>query len=251
MGEFLENNSLLFNLTISMLGIAVAILLYLKAKPYKFLTLKMFSTNIVSDTKNEDIEIHYKGIAAKQLTETKVSLTNTGNKTIVDTDIARLNPICIKAKEGYRILDVSLVASSSEDGNFSISTKKNASSDEYILNFDFIERKEGCIIQIIHDGINSSAFSISGKVMGGNRINSKKYINLLNFLLKFDFYGKKPAFFATLVFSMVLMEESLKQLLFFNILTIICYSYVFLYLISKMVLVNYSTTKLPKNINFD
>jgi hypothetical protein len=163
--EFLKTN------VISIIGIIFAVLIasYYHNKRTKICCYSIKSTKVIEnlDSKFENIEMYHLKSGSKDekitdLTVTKILFWNDGKDTIRSTDIATAKPLRIKIKEGYNILDVK----SSAKTDINLITVDPAGDGSYLVNFEYIEKNDGAIIQILHTGKSNLDIEFEGKLIG-------------------------------------------------------------------------------------
>jgi hypothetical protein len=76
-------------------------------------------------------------------------------------------PPTITAKEEIKILNSSIIYTSTPANNFSIS-KENQKSIQ--INFDFLDKDQGGIIQVIHNGKSNKDLKVSGTIKGAGKL---------------------------------------------------------------------------------
>ena len=123
------------------------------------------STNIFKDLsdKFELLEILYKGQKIKNLTITKIIFWNNGKETIKKEDIVPSDPLVLEVDKGFQILDVKIFPNNSSS-KFTYSISDDLSTAK--LDFDYIDKNEGAVIQISHSGYSSENIQLKGKIMG-------------------------------------------------------------------------------------
>lgn len=151
-------------LFMAIIGICALILAY-KSTPQKVLKFSIENTNIIKNTKSnlEKLEIIYAGKPINNLTISKVTFWNGSFPTINKTDIIENAPLSICASNG-KILDASILAGDDTSNRISIDLDNNTSP---LISFDYLDKNEGGIIQVVHTG-NSDSINFSRKIKGGN-----------------------------------------------------------------------------------
>lgn len=167
--KFLQNSWVVFiTTTFTIIGIPLSIYLYFKSKKEKSLIVEMKSNNIFKNfesiIKNIKITCEDKNIST--LTITRILIWCDGEKTIYDTDIATQMPLLIKSKGKNDILEAKIILSNNSANNVYL---EKIEDNLYKINFEFLDNKDGFIIQIIHTGNNSDDILINGKIKGINK----------------------------------------------------------------------------------
>lgn len=119
-------------------------------------------------SKFEKLSVSYDGQEIEDLCITKFTIWNSGNKTLNDVDIVKNKELTIATCDDDKILDVELIICSEETNEFRI-----VKIDERTVKimFDYVDKKDGVVIQIIHTG-TSDSIDIKCKIKGGNSLKS-------------------------------------------------------------------------------
>lgn len=154
---------------IAVLGVALAIIFYVKGKKVKSPCYTLRSNNLVRDvvSRIEPLEMRYSGQQIKNLTITKIAFWNAGRDTINNQDVASADPLTVHVKEGYKILDTKILYEKNPTNQFSITTSEDRS---YIaLQFEYVDKGEGAVIQLIHTGISHEDIELLGTIKGAGK----------------------------------------------------------------------------------
>jgi len=140
-------------------------------------------------SKFEKLSITYDGQQIEDLCVSKFTVWNSGNRTLNRTDMVESKELTISVADECKILDVELIACSEETNNFSV---KIENEQTVKVLFEYADKKEGVVIQIIHTG-NDEDIQIDCKIKGGNPI--KNIVNetapkLIIKLVKKDIFEK-------------------------------------------------------------
>ena len=169
--DFLGTNPLLgvASFIIAIIGIVLAVIFYLKSKKIKSPYYAIRSIILIKDliSKIESLEMVFRGKPIKNLTVTKLAFWNGGNDTINYQDIPNTEPLTINVKKGIEILDAKVLYVQNPANQFSISPSDDHSFVK--LQFEYIDKDEGGVIQIIHTGISEEDIDIRGKIKGVGR----------------------------------------------------------------------------------
>lgn len=155
---------------VTILSFLAAIFLYFKAKKVKKPRYAIRSINFLKDSANkiEGLQIMYSSQPVQNVTITKVAFWNDGNETINGNDIANADPIEIRLKEGFMILESKIIY---EKNNANLLTIQKAENDTILyIKFDYLDRGEGAVIQLLHTGNSSEDVIISGTIKGVGKV---------------------------------------------------------------------------------
>jgi hypothetical protein len=106
-------------------------------------------------------------------TITKILFWNDGKETIRLDDIAQEDPLEINVAEDARILDIRAIQRKPPTNGFEV----NLSDDQLsaTLGFDYIDKDEGAVIQVIHTGRSGKEISLRGRVAGAGNPNYRGF----------------------------------------------------------------------------
>lgn len=158
----------LFLAIISVLSFIGMFYFYYKSKKEKFPLYSKKSTLLLDiedlSEKYEPLQITYKNNKIKILTVTQVSFWNCGRDPILKSDIATKDPLIIKAENNAQILDVKIITPDNNPNGFEYKMSDNLLS--FTFAFDYINKNQGAIIQLLHTGKSSDNISLDGIVIG-------------------------------------------------------------------------------------
>jgi hypothetical protein len=101
------------------------------------------------------------------LTVTVLTIWNSGNGVINSTDIVKDQPLRIINQNNAEILSVEIIGCAESSNQFAFSN--DCSSDGIIIHFDYVDVREGIVVQIIHTGDRKS-FDVDCKIKGGAKM---------------------------------------------------------------------------------
>jgi hypothetical protein len=131
----------------------------------------MRTINIIKDFSSalDELEIRFKGDKVNNLSVSNVWIGNAGRATIRQDDIASSDPVTIKpARSGVKILDSELVFRSNPAN--CVTTEALADGNEVGVSFEYLDRNDGAVLQVIHTGTSSDAIAVTGTVKGCGRV---------------------------------------------------------------------------------
>lgn len=121
-------------------------------------------------SKINDLKVCYNKEQIENLTISKVGFWNAGTEIIRQEDIANVDPITINVEEGYKILRPTKIVYVENSANgFFIEEIDDRS---ITLNFNYIGKNEGVIIQIFHTAISNEGIKLNGSIIGASKINN-------------------------------------------------------------------------------
>ena len=150
-------------------SVIYAIYAGVKGKEKKEISYIVNTHEIVQAGKNmiPEFQISYRGQTIDDLTVTRFAIWNSGNRLLNSNDIVDTKPLSITSNDdGPDILDASIIKRSEESNKFTID-KKSAHCAE--LQFDYIDKQDGIIVQILHTG-SAKNISLSTLIKGGKKL---------------------------------------------------------------------------------
>lgn len=114
-------------------------------------------------------QIFFSGKEINDLTITKFAIWNSGNDVIRREDMVSDNPLCIKCKDDAKILDAKIIAKNEDTNRFSV---HRVTTTEVEIDFEYVDKREGIVLQIMHSGDSSDLF-LDYKIKGGKKITAR------------------------------------------------------------------------------
>lgn len=160
------------SLFIGILGVVLAFYFYFKSKKTRKPYFSRRSFNVISERveKYSDLKVTFRNEVIKNLTVTKIAIWNGGNETINYSDLAATDKIYIKADEDFSIFNAEILFQTNDTCQF----KLNQNNKQVDIDFDYIDKNQGCILQIIHSGRKSSDLIVQGTVKGCGSIKENR-----------------------------------------------------------------------------
>jgi len=155
-------------------GIVTGYIFYRKGLVQKKPVWDVRTENIVSDfiSKIDNLEVTYKNQKIENLSFSRIIFWNDGKDPIDKSDISSLNPLSISVTSAdVLILDATIVGKNSDASQIGVSISSDRRNVS--IEFEYLNRGKGCVIEIVHTGINSEALSIVGDIKGVEKIQKK------------------------------------------------------------------------------
>ena len=165
---------ILCSLILNPVTIILSIIFFIKNK--KTVSIKYCLKNdlLISDfiQKINNLNIDYSGNIIKTLSIAKIAIWNDGNLTINNNDFAKKDNFFISIDNDFEILDTSII----QTINTSNDIKVELSNDKkkIAIAFDYLDKKEGFVIQLFHTGTNIKIFNFEGSLKGFGKISKGK-----------------------------------------------------------------------------
>jgi hypothetical protein len=104
--------------------------------------------------------LRYDNKPINYFTSSRIAIWNAGKETISKDDVVGSVKIC--PEEGYSFLDARIITSTNATNNFKI----DFSPEMVKVDFDYIDKDQGCCIEIYHNGKTSWSLNLNGTVKG-------------------------------------------------------------------------------------
>jgi hypothetical protein len=166
-------NSDIITILTAITGILVSYYFFRQAQKNKEPCWAVKSNNLIRDfgSNISKLEIVYDRQKIENLTISRVMFWNNGSETLERQHIVSANPLKILGINGAKIIDAEVLKQNNHHCNFSI-TKSNDQLCAYI-DFDYLDKNHGAVLQIMHTGLSSRDITVEGSVKGVNKIYSK------------------------------------------------------------------------------
>lgn len=155
---------------IGLISVITAIALFFVNRRTKKPLYAKRSINLVNNlvSKISGLQMQYAGQQIENLTITQVALWNAGRETINSDDIASSSPLTVRVKNGKSLLDANIIFTKNPANKFAIVTAQKTS--EVTIQFEYFDKDEGIILQLIHKGTSNKDIEISGIIKGFGEI---------------------------------------------------------------------------------
>jgi hypothetical protein len=164
---------------VGVVGIALAILIWLVTRRYKRIWYDVRSFTLVERERSTvpGLQVFFEKKPVEALTISKICIWNSGKDAVRQQDFAPLRPLRISVTEPeLEILEGSLIQTSSRNSSCKITrTSRNA----YAVEFDFLDPTNGWVFQIAHTGTASEDVSVTGHIVGGGKISRPQPLGFL------------------------------------------------------------------------
>ncbi|MEC1268956.1 hypothetical protein P9C27_10465 [Bacillus vallismortis] len=157
---------------IGFIGILFALYSHYKNRKVNELTYTFKSERVVGKNNKapEDIEIIFKGKSVERVTNTQMTVWNSGNVTIEGKNIVEKDPVRIEISEGQEIISATILEKSNDANDFNIKIDEN-NSNILEVKFDYLDSSDGAVIEILHTD-NKNFYKLKGSIKGLKSFNS-------------------------------------------------------------------------------
>lgn len=123
--------------------------------------------------------VTYGGKQIEDLCISKFTIWNSGNKTLNHADMVESRELTIFVLNDSEILEAEIICCSEETNRFVLEIVDNHTVK---IRFDYVDKKEGVVIQVMHTG--ESDIQISCKIKGGKQIKQTDNIKTENIIYR-------------------------------------------------------------------
>jgi hypothetical protein len=129
------------------------------------LSYSILGRNLIRDYSESlgGLEIKLKGEKVKTLSVVKIAIWNNGNETLDKHQLVEKDKLRIEISNDTKVFDYSIIQVNESSNSFNL---KKLNPNIIEINFDYIDQNQGCVIQIIYDGIKTSDINLKGKIKG-------------------------------------------------------------------------------------
>ena len=187
--EHLQNSPVVWTiLTICSLltipSLFFAIYTWIKGKQKKEFTMSKDGYCIVREGKKniKKVSLLFDGKEIEDLSVTKFVIWNSGNVDIRREDIASERPLMIHNIGSASILDANIIVETDSTNHFSVDI---IDSDKIIIDFEYANKKDGIVVQVIHTG-DWEDLAVDYKIKGGEPIRNFVSDSLAKKILFYD-----------------------------------------------------------------
>ena len=158
---------------LALLTFILMIIFYYRSKKIKKPLYSIMNINLIRnfDSKISSLKISLGEESIENLSISKIAFWNGGRETIRRNDIADRDPLIISLNEPYKIFDTKVLVANNPANNISISRAGDERS--VLINFEYLDANEGCVMQIVHNGVSPEDLSVSGTIIGAGKPKKK------------------------------------------------------------------------------
>lgn len=167
----------LFNIAMFLIACVSLVFAY-SSREKKRLVYTQKTISLIHDEASEydSLSIKFRGSEVKDLALTRIALWNSGNKVIEKSDLAPKDPLKIETKlDNASLYSVKIVHVTASEQNIVLQPIYNDEGkheqNKILLDFDFINPREGLLLQVLHTGADKDTVHIAGSVKGYGKVN--------------------------------------------------------------------------------
>jgi len=202
---------IIIGVTIGIIGIIIGIFgsyyFYRKSLREKAPCWVIRSNNLIKgfSSRFQNLQVLFKGKQVENLTISKVMFWNDGAETIKNDDIETVNRIRISTTKEVSLLDAKILATNNHSSQFEVNLDEE--NNCVYLEFDYLDKKQGAVVQVIHTGSSSQDLEVIGDIKGVKVITQKgltpKWVKLTKRFKISSKLGRNATIFTGMVLGVV------------------------------------------------
>lgn len=138
---------------LGILGIVFGLATYLWTRKRTSLSYAYLGEHLLgskSDALPEGINVQYKGEDIPRLTRSVIVLWNSGENTIMGSDLVDIDPLRFCIETDGELLSVSILKASRPVNDFKIRHPSAHAPNEAIVEFNYFDSRDGVVVEILH-----------------------------------------------------------------------------------------------------
>lgn len=153
---------------ITVISFAFGIYTWITGKRRKEISVSDISYVIIKAGKSQipKLDVIYDGVNIDNLTVTQFYIWNSGNDVIDASDIVESKKLSIYSCNDTYILDAQILNLVEPSNEMCIAS---VTPDHVIIEFDYIDQGEGCLVQLLHAG-DAKELNCDCKIKGGKKV---------------------------------------------------------------------------------
>lgn len=153
---------------LGVIGIILAVVFFVRSRRVSMVLYDSYGRSLVEGLAGalEGIEVRYKGSPQERITVSHFVFWNAGTETIDSGDFTD-DPLRIVCSKDIALLDHRTIEFNKATNKIQIGEAlKTEDEASIILTFDYLDSKDGAIVQIVHDGSEGTQFRLMGTLKG-------------------------------------------------------------------------------------
>lgn len=153
---------------LGVIGIILAVIFFIRSRRVSRIRYDYSGRPLVEGLAGalEGIEVRYKGSPQERITVSRFVFWNAGTETIRVADFTD-DPLRIVCSKDITVLDHRIVDSNEATNKIQIGQVPKTDDEASIsLTFDYLDSKDGAVVQIVHDGSERTRFRLAGTLKG-------------------------------------------------------------------------------------
>ena len=162
-------------IALGVIGLVASYYFYKRSLRIKEPVFSIKSNNLISGSTSiyDDLKVSYKRTKVENFTVSKILFFNRGSETLKKEDMLTANPIRIVGHNAI-LLDGRILQANHTSNNINLQLHAHPAPQigmkYYVLDFDYLDKNQGAVIEILHTGLSSDDLTIEGDIMGVQKI---------------------------------------------------------------------------------
>lgn len=162
----------LVGLIVTTVSLVVAFIFYRKSRRDKIPCYSVTKQTVIENSAPilPGLSVQFNGVVQKVITVAKVAFWNHGTETIMRQDIADAKPLTIIIDEGVKVLNATVLKRTDLANQFEIGEpqKQENGTISVPISFDFLDRGDGALVQVVHNGEEKTMVWVEGRIKGSH-----------------------------------------------------------------------------------
>lgn len=130
------------------------------------LVMQVSGSTLVSTPSDHRVTVLYKDLAVPRVTQSLVWIWREGRGTIKGADIVSADPVVLHVPKGDQVLDAAVLAQSRDTNGVCVAVEPGERPSGVKVSFDYLDARQGAVIEILHTGEAPDTIEPTGTVMG-------------------------------------------------------------------------------------
>jgi len=158
------------SLAVTTASLVAAVIFYRKSRRDKIPCYSVRRQSIIENSASllPGLSVHFSDVVQQSITVAKVSFWNHGAETINSQDIAEAKPLVIIVNGGVEVLNGIVLKRTDGANQFRIGEpqKQENGTTAIPITFDFLDRGDGALVQVVHNGDEETRVWVEGRIKG-------------------------------------------------------------------------------------
>lgn len=138
---------------IGLAGLLAALIAYLRSQKRTSLSFAYLGEHLLgseSAALPEGISVQYHGVNIPRLTRSIIVLWNSGENTILGSDVVDIDPLRLSVGTDGEVLSASILKASRTVNDFRIRHPSAHAPNEAVVEFNYFDSKDGVVVEVLH-----------------------------------------------------------------------------------------------------
>ena len=160
----------LVSVSVTIASVVLAYVFYRRSRREKGPTHVIAQRTIIENKRPllRGLSVHFIGVEQELITVANIAFWNRGAETILHSDIAEGKPLGVILGEGSNLLDARILKTSDSANQCRLGEPRTEADGRVVIpiDFDYLDRNEGMLIQLVHNGSRTHEVALVGKIKG-------------------------------------------------------------------------------------